>query len=71
MDPVNRRIATETLLKFATEKPDLQFVLLTPQDLAAVDDARKQVAAKAPDAMGPAFLKMVAIQPARQNAMQA
>jgi hypothetical protein len=31
MDAVNRRIATQTLLEFAREKAELQFVLLTPQ----------------------------------------
>ena len=32
-DPVNRRVATETLLEFAYEHPDRQFVFLTPQDI--------------------------------------
>lgn len=31
MDAINRRIATQTLLEFAREKAELQFVLLTPQ----------------------------------------
>lgn len=31
MDAVNRRIATQTLLAFALEEVELQFVLLTPQ----------------------------------------
>lgn len=31
MDAVNRRIATQTLLEFALEENNLQFVLLTPQ----------------------------------------
>ena len=31
MDAVNRRIATQTLLAFALEESEMQFVLLTPQ----------------------------------------
>jgi hypothetical protein len=31
MDAINRRIATQTLLEFAREKGDLQFIFLTPQ----------------------------------------
>ena len=31
MDAVNRRVATETLLEFALDSADKQYVLLTPQ----------------------------------------
>ncbi len=31
MDPINRRIATETLLQFALDHDHNQYVLLTPQ----------------------------------------
>ncbi|WIA29640.1 hypothetical protein OEZ86_012127 [Tetradesmus obliquus] len=44
MDAINRRIATQTLLEFAREKRDLQFIFLTPQDLQAVEDAKRKLA---------------------------
>jgi chromosome segregation ATPase len=70
MDSINRRIAMENLLQFAKEQPDLQFVLLTPQDMAAVDEAKKgceKVKIPIPDD----FIKIVVMKPARQNAAQA
>lgn len=66
MDSINRRIAMENLLQFAREQPDLQFVLLTPQDMAAVDEAKKgcaKVNCPIPDD----FVKIVAMKPARDN----
>ena len=33
MDAVNRRIATETLLEFAMEHNEMQYIFLTPQVL--------------------------------------
>jgi chromosome segregation ATPase len=34
MDGINRRVATETLLEFAHDQAEYQFIFLTPQDLA-------------------------------------
>ena len=70
MDSINRRIAMENLLQFAKEQPDLQFVFLTPQDMAAVDEA-KRGCAKAKCPIPDDFIKIVAMKPARQNATTA
>jgi len=70
MDSVNRRIAMENLLQFAREQPDLQFALLTPQDMAAVDEAKKGCA-KAKCPIPDDFVKIVAMKPARDNATRA
>lgn len=37
MDAVNRRLSIETLLNFARENVDKQFLFITPQDISAVD----------------------------------
>lgn len=37
MDAVNRRVSIETLLNFARENVDKQFLFITPQDISAVD----------------------------------
>jgi hypothetical protein len=44
MDAVNRRVAMEAVLEFAAERDHLQMVLLTPQDLQAVEDAKASLA---------------------------
>jgi structural maintenance of chromosomes protein 6 len=44
MDAVNRRVAMEAVLEFAAERDHLQMVLLTPQDLQAVEDAKSSLA---------------------------
>jgi hypothetical protein len=44
MDAVNRRVAVEAVLEFAAERDHLQMVLLTPQDLQAVEDAKASLA---------------------------
>ncbi|GLI58594.1 hypothetical protein VaNZ11_000322, partial [Volvox africanus] len=43
MDDVNRRVATETLLEFAMEHSMFQYIFLTPQGIATVEDARQQL----------------------------
>lgn len=70
MDSVNRRAAMENLMMFAREQQDLQFIFLTPQDMAAVEEAKKGCARQKtiiPDD----FVKIVAMKPARKNATQA
>eukprot|EP00879_Flechtneria_rotunda_P009100 GHRR01009527.1.p1 GENE.GHRR01009527.1~~GHRR01009527.1.p1 ORF type:complete len:738 (+),score=285.10 GHRR01009527.1:656-2869(+) len=68
MDAVNRRIATQTLLEFAREKSHLQFVFLTPQDLQAVEDAKRHLAAaRNSEPLLEGFVKVVQMRPARPN----
>jgi structural maintenance of chromosomes protein 6 len=70
MDSINRRIAMENLLQFAKEQPDLQFVLLTPQDMAAVDEAKKGCA-KVKIPIPDDFVKIVAMKKPREDASTA
>lgn len=71
MDPVNRRVAMENLLTFAREQPDLQFLLLTPQEcMASVDEAKKGCS-KANCPIPDDFVKIVAMKPARDNSTRA
>ena len=77
MDPINRRVATETLLEFAHDHPDKQYVFLTPQDIQMVEDARKELVAKKrtlqeegqePFDLPESFLKVVRLHAARGGA---
>jgi chromosome segregation ATPase len=43
MDAVNRKVSLRTLLHFAVESPETQMILLTPQDLAAVDEVKVEL----------------------------
>lgn len=73
MDAINRRVATETLLEFAHEYPAKQYVFLTPQDIQAVEDARRELVKKRQGAgektfeLPDSFLKVVRMQAARQG----
>lgn len=69
MDSVNRRIAMENFFSFAKEQPELQFLFLTPQDMAAVESAREQCNHRGMDIPSD-FVKVVAMRPARENATQ-
>eukprot|EP00878_Enallax_costatus_P020088 GHUV01021219.1.p1 GENE.GHUV01021219.1~~GHUV01021219.1.p1 ORF type:complete len:576 (+),score=170.67 GHUV01021219.1:791-2518(+) len=70
MDPINRRIATQTLLDFASEKGQWQFILLTPQDLQVVEDAKRQLAESKGKPLPEGFVKVVQMRPARPNQAQ-
>jgi len=65
MDPVNRRIATQTLLEFALDNDERQYVLLTPQDIQAVEDAKQELARKKKLDLPASFVKIVQIKNAR------
>eukprot|EP00198_Chlamydomonas_reinhardtii_P007560 XP_001696897.1 structural maintenance of chromosomes protein 6A [Chlamydomonas reinhardtii] len=65
MDPVNRRMATITLLECARDHADFQYIILTPQDLSTVHAARQTLIEKTKMDMPPAFIKTVLIKPAR------
>jgi len=67
-------VATETLLEFAYDHPAKQYILLTPQDIQAVEDARKELVTKKRQQQGEgqevfelpeSFLKVVRLQAAR------
>ena len=69
-DSVNRRVAMENLLLFARGQGELQFVFLTPQDVAAVESAREQCARQG-EPIPDGFVTVVKMRPARVNAAQA
>lgn len=60
-----RRIATETLLEFANEHRDHQYVFLTPQDIQTVRNALSNLEKHLGVRLPPAFLKTALICPAR------
>ncbi|GAX84013.1 hypothetical protein CEUSTIGMA_g11438.t1 [Chlamydomonas eustigma] len=66
MDPVNRRVATETLLEAAFLNASIQHIFLTPQDIQTVEDARKQLCLKLKLELPNHFLKIVQMKNARQ-----
>lgn len=43
MDAVNRKVSLTSILKFAWEMQDVQFMLLSPLDMAVVQQARESV----------------------------
>ena len=57
MDAVNRRVSLASLLQNAADAAHLQFLLLTPQDVAAVHAARDEVAARG--GVPPGFLRVI------------
>jgi uncharacterized protein YrzB (UPF0473 family) len=68
-------VATETLLEFAYDHPERQYIFLTPQDIQAVEDARKELVAKKRQqqeegqeafVLPESFLKVVRLEAARQ-----
>jgi len=66
MDAINRRIAVETLLENALELPDKQYVLLTPQDIQAIELARQLLETKKKIQIPEFFVKTVQMRPARR-----
>jgi len=68
MDAVNRRISMQSLIKFAHDQRHVQFLFLTPQDIAAVDDARKACEKAHRLTIPDDFIKVVQMRPARANA---
>jgi len=43
MDPVNRKVTLRTLLHFSVENHTTQTILLTPQDISAVDEIKEEL----------------------------
>lgn len=62
MDAVARRAAMASLFENAALAPHLQFVFLTPQDVRAVDEARKELRAKGID-LPEHYLKVLCMLP--------
>ncbi|KAL4422537.1 hypothetical protein ABPG75_008734 [Micractinium tetrahymenae] len=70
MDAVNRRVAMQNLFTFAKENAELQFIFLSPQDMAAVEDAR-QACLQSNLEVPEGFVKVVQMRPPRANATRA
>ncbi|KAL3161007.1 hypothetical protein ABBQ38_009393 [Trebouxia sp. C0009 RCD-2024] len=64
MDAINRRVAMENLFSNSLEHPDLQFIFLTPQDINAVEEAKKNLAARG-NPMPEGYCQVVLMRPAR------
>ena len=65
MDAVNRRISMQSLIKFAHDQSHVQFLFLTPQDISAVDDAKKACEKHHNVRLDDDFIKVVCMQSAR------
>jgi len=76
MDAVNRKVSLTSILKFAWEMQDKQFILLSPLDMAVVEQSRHDVneslRAKANgakfEAMPKDFIRSYQMQPPREGA---
>jgi len=68
MDAVNRRISMELLIKFAYDQQHIQFLFLTPQDMSAVNDARRTCEAHHNIVIPENFIKVLRMHPARNGA---
>lgn len=76
MDAVNRKVALTSILKFAWELKDTQFILLSPLDMSVVEqslaDVNADFRAKAGgckvEEMPSSFVKTYAMQPPREGA---
>mmetsp|Transcript_40647 Transcript_40647/g.102878 ORF Transcript_40647/g.102878 Transcript_40647/m.102878 type:complete len:1107 (-) Transcript_40647:369-3689(-) len=71
MDSVNRRISMQSLIKFAYQLNHVQFLFLTPQDISAVEDAKRACEKEGEMELTDDFIKVVRMQPARENASRA
>uniref|UniRef100_A0A7S1SHS8 RecF/RecN/SMC N-terminal domain-containing protein n=1 Tax=Tetraselmis chuii TaxID=63592 RepID=A0A7S1SHS8_9CHLO len=70
MDAVNRRISMQSLIKFAFQLSHVQFLFLTPQDISAVEDAKRACQKEGEIELSDSFIKVVRMQPARENAIR-
>ncbi|PSC67130.1 structural maintenance of chromosomes 6B, partial [Micractinium conductrix] len=70
MDAVNRRVAMQNLFSFARDNPELQFIFLSPQDMAAVEDARQACLQSGMQVLE-GFVRVVQMRPPRANAVVA
>eukprot|EP00892_Ulva_mutabilis_P010923 jgi/Ulvmu1/8202/UM041_0011.1 len=76
MDAVNRKVSLTSILKFAWDMQDKQFILLSPLDMAVVEQSRHEVneslQAKANgakfEAMPKDFIRSYQMQPPREGA---
>lgn len=76
MDAVNRKVALTSILKFAWELQSTQFILLSPLDMAVVEQSREDLNADLKarangakvEEMPASFVKCVMMQPPRDGA---
>lgn len=67
MDVVARQLSLQTLVEFARDKKEFQFIFLTPQDISAVDDVvRKMNESRDPESHVPEhFVKVIQMKKVR------
>ena len=66
MDAVTRRKAVASLFEAAARAAHLQFIFLTPQDVAAVGEALKDVERATGERLPPGFVRVLTMpEPAR------
>ncbi|KAK9816925.1 hypothetical protein WJX72_007128 [[Myrmecia] bisecta] len=70
MDAVNRQVSMQSLFQTAIDMPELQFIFLTPQDVGAVEDAKKHLRARGTQ-IDDKFVKVITMAPARPTAIRA
>lgn len=77
MDAVNRKVSLTSILKFAWDMEDVQFLLLSPLDMAVVEQSRhdfngalraRAEAGSQAEEMPKAFIHTLAMQPPRDGA---
>ncbi|KAL0037264.1 hypothetical protein WJX79_009148 [Trebouxia sp. C0005] len=70
MDAINRRVSLAALLEFAIQNSHVQLILLSPQDVSAVEEARLLAQKSLPLPNPEIFLKIVQMVHARAGADQ-
>jgi hypothetical protein len=70
MDAVNRRLALAFLLEFAWRNPERQILLLTPQDVSVLDEAKAQVERVVGQQLPPGFIRLQRMHPPRRPGTQ-
>eukprot|EP00884_Botryococcus_braunii_P004090 jgi/Botrbrau1/13682/Bobra.0378s0013.1 len=65
MDAVNRRISMVSLFENAMLHKEVQFLLLTPQDVSAVEEAKRHLAEELNNPVPDGFLKVLCMPAAR------
>ena len=64
------QISMTTLLEFALQNSDVQLILLSPQDIAAIEEAKQHVQKSKDITLPDTFLKVVQMRHQRHGADQ-
>ncbi|EFN53934.1 hypothetical protein CHLNCDRAFT_58396 [Chlorella variabilis] len=70
MDAINRRLALEFLLQFAWRNPERQVLLLTPQDVSVLEEAKGHVEKQLNRSLPPNFIKIQRMRAPRDRQQQ-